>query len=45
MFYFKDRIVNISHLIGRSIGITEQEDDCGMTKIQTSKIDGNSGKV
>lgn len=44
VFYFKDRSINVSHLIGRSVGITEKEDDCGRTKINTSEIDGNSGK-
>jgi len=44
IFYFKDRIINVSHLIGRSVGVTEWEDDCGESKINTSKLDGNSGK-
>ncbi|CAI6365935.1 unnamed protein product [Macrosiphum euphorbiae] len=44
IFYFKDKLINVSHLIGRSVGITENEDDCGKTKINTSNIDGNSGK-
>jgi len=44
IFYFKDKLINVSHLIGRSVGITENEDDCGKTRINTSNIDGNSGK-
>jgi len=44
IFYFKDKLINVSHLIGRAVGITENEDDCGRTKINTSDIDGNSGK-
>uniref|UniRef100_A0A2S2NRQ3 Superoxide dismutase copper chaperone n=1 Tax=Schizaphis graminum TaxID=13262 RepID=A0A2S2NRQ3_SCHGA len=44
IFYFKDKLINVSHLIGRAVGITENEDDCGRTKINTSEIDGNSGK-
>lgn len=44
MFYFKDKLINVSQLIGRSIGVTEHEDDFGSTDLNTSKIDGNSGK-
>jgi copper chaperone for superoxide dismutase len=44
IFYFKDKLINVSNLIGRSIGITEHEDDCGRTRINKSEIDGNSGK-
>jgi len=44
IFYFKDKLINVSNLIGRSVGITENEDDGGKTKINTSAIDGNSGK-
>lgn len=44
IFYFKDKIINVSQLIGRSVGITEYEDDCGKTNVNTSKIDGNCGK-
>lgn len=44
IFYFKDKLINVSHLIGRAVGITENEDDCGKTKINTSDVDGNSGK-
>lgn len=44
IFYFKDKLINVSQLIGRSIGVTENEDDLGSTNVNTSKIDGNSGK-
>lgn len=45
IFFFKDRCINVPQIIGRSVGITEHEDDCGRTKINTSQIDGNSGKM
>lgn len=44
VFYFVDKSINVSQLIGRSVGVTEKEDDFGRTKINTSEIDGNSGK-
>lgn len=44
VFYFKDRVINTSQIIGRSVGITEHEDDYGRTGINTSDIDGNCGK-
>lgn len=44
IFYFKDKLIKVSQLIGRSIGVTEHEDDFGISNINTSKIDGNSGK-
>lgn len=44
VFYFKDNLINVSNLIGRSVAVTEFEDDCGKTNTNTSKLDGNSGK-
>lgn len=44
VFYFKDKLINVSNLIGRSVAVTEHEDDCGKTKTNTSELDGNSGK-
>jgi len=44
VFYFKDHLINVSYLIGRSVGVTEYEDDCGKTNLNNSKDDGNSGK-
>lgn len=43
-FFFKDKCINVPTIIGRSIGVTEHEDDCGRTKINKSQIDGNSGR-
>ncbi|XP_050527845.1 copper chaperone for superoxide dismutase isoform X2 [Daktulosphaira vitifoliae] len=43
-FYLYDHLLNVSDLIGRSIAVTENEDDCGKTNINSSEVDGNCGK-
>ncbi|XP_050430257.1 copper chaperone for superoxide dismutase [Adelges cooleyi] len=43
-FYFKDDVLNVSNLIGRSVAVTENEDDCGKTENSRSQVDGNCGK-
>jgi Cu-Zn family superoxide dismutase len=47
MISFDDQLIKISgphSIIGRSIIIHENEDDCGMTDHKDSKTTGNSGK-
>lgn len=43
-FRFIDKIVVVPDIIGRSIVVTEQEDDFGLGNGENSLIDGNSGK-
>lgn len=45
IFYLKDKSINVSHLIGRSVGVTEHEDSCSKAKINKSKIEENNEKA
>lgn len=42
-FRFIDRVVQVPDIIGRSVVITENHDDCGKGGNEQSLIDGNSG--
>lgn len=42
-FRFVDRIIQTTDIIGRSVVVTEKEDDCGKGGNEQSLIDGNSG--
>ncbi|XP_034938628.1 copper chaperone for superoxide dismutase [Chelonus insularis] len=43
-FRFNDKLLRISDIIGRSIVVSEKEDDLGKGKDVNSSVDGNSGK-
>ncbi|BES92841.1 Superoxide dismutase [Cu-Zn] [Nesidiocoris tenuis] len=43
IFRIKDRLLKVSDVIGRSVVVTQNEDDCGKGSNEKSKIDGNSG--
>uniref|UniRef100_A0A0A9WBK0 Extracellular superoxide dismutase [Cu-Zn] n=1 Tax=Lygus hesperus TaxID=30085 RepID=A0A0A9WBK0_LYGHE len=43
-FRIKDHCLNVNDIIGRSIIVTQNEDDLGRGSNEQSKIDGNSGK-
>lgn len=45
IFYLKDKSIHVSHLIGRSVGVTEHEDRCGQAKINVSGTEGNNEKA
>lgn len=42
-FRFVDRVIQVPDIIGRSVVITENQDDCGKGDNEQSLIDGNSG--
>ena len=44
VFRIMDRLVKVWDIIGRSIVITENEDDLGTGESKLSAVDGNSGK-
>lgn len=43
-FRFLDKIIKVPDLIGLSLVVTENADDCGKGKDKQSSIDGNSGR-